>query len=687
MPQGVHHLVAANLVAQCSARKKLGSSRVRTTATDLRSRDGGSTPAGLSLNGRDTTGHGSPWLASAGYERQRQALDSGKQLVQEPGQHVDASRLKGRDKLRPLLELKPYILRYPRMVGVALVALIVSSLTMLTLPLAVRRMIDVGFNEAGGALVNQYFAALLGLGFVLSVASAGRFYAVNWLGERVVSDLRADVFRHLLRLGPIFHEGVRTGDLISRLTADTTQLKAASGSSLSQALRNTIMFVGALGMMIVTSPLLTSLVLVALAGVLLPLLGFGRLVRAKSRGAQDTLADASAYAAEALGAIRTIQANVAETRSSARFTDAVERSFNAARDRLMARAALTSAAIFLIIACIVGVLWFGAARVAAGEMTGGRLGQFILYAIFAGAALAELSEVWGELSQAAGAAERIMELRAVVPDIAAPTAPAILPEPALGSIMFDDVSFAYPTRPEVAALDRVSFNVRKGETVALVGPSGAGKSTVFALLERFYDPQSGRVMIDGVGIGDADPAAVRGRMALVPQDVAIFAETVADNIRFGRAEASDAEVLDAAKLARADAFIQSLPQGYATLLGERGVTLSGGQRQRIALARAILQDAPILLLDEATSALDAESEAAVQEALESVMEGRTTLVIAHRLATVQKADRILVFDQGRIVEEGTHAALLTRGGLYARLAELQLLVPDTISTKPPVTAL
>ena len=590
------------------------------------------------------------------------------------------SKLRRGKQLRPLLELKPYILRYPRMVGIALAALVASSLTMLTLPLAVRRMIDVGFTGTDGGLISRYFMALIGLGLLLAVASATRFYAVNWLGERVVSDLRADVFRHLLRLGATFHEGVRTGDLMSRLTADTTQLKSASGSSLSQALRNTIMFVGALGMMVVTSPMLTLLVLVTLAGVILPLLGFGRLVRSKSRGAQDTLAEASAYAAETLGAVRTVQASTAEDRAASMFGAAVEKSFEAARDRLMARAVLTAAAIFLIVACIVGVLWFGATRVVSGEMSGGRLGQFILYAIFAGAALAELSEVWGELSQAAGAAERLMELRAVAPDIVAPAEPLALPEPPLGTLAFEAVRFAYPTRPDQPALDGVSFHVRKGETVALVGPSGAGKSTVLGLLERFYDPTGGRVLLDGVALDRVDPKAARRRIALVPQDVAIFADTVSANIRYARDGASDEEVRTAARLARADGFISGLPRGYDTQLGERGVTLSGGQRQRIALARAILQDAPILLLDEATSALDAESEAAVQEALETVMSGRTTLVIAHRLATVQKADRILVLDQGRIVEEGTHAALLAKGGLYARLAELQLLTADSAVT-------
>lgn len=576
-----------------------------------------------------------------------------------------------RRNLRPLLSLWPYIARHPGMVAVALVALVASAAVMLTVPVALRRMIDHGFSGTDGVFIDQYFAMLIAIGLVLALASAGRMYAVNWLGERVVADLRAEVFRRLATLGPAFYETTHSGEVMSRLTADTTQIKSAAGSALSQALRNTIMLFGALILMFITSPLLSALALAAIPAIVFPLLAYGRAVQRLSRTAQDRLADASAYAADHLSAVRAMVAFGQEATVSSRFAIAVERAFVAARARLVARGGLTAIAIFLVIASIVGVLWFGSRLVIAGDMTGGRLAQFILYAVFAAGAIAELAEVWGELAQAAGAAERLMELRAATPLVVPPANPKPLPKPPLGTVAFRNVNFAYPTRPDVSALNGVSFSVAAGETVALVGPSGSGKSTIFNLLLRFYDPQAGSVQVDGVSVADADPAELRARIALVPQETALFDDTVLENIRYGRPDAGNDAVERAAAAAHAHAFISALPEGYATRVGERGVTLSGGQRQRIALARAVLRDAPILLLDEATSALDAESEAAVQQALARVMEGRTTLVIAHRLATVQGASRILVLDKGQIVEEGRHADLLRRGGLYARLAELQ----------------
>ncbi|MBV1694827.1 MAG: ATP-binding cassette domain-containing protein [Hyphomicrobiales bacterium] len=596
-------------------------------------------------------------------------------LTDQPAALSDAetadATARRRPRLRPLLAMAPYVLRYPRMLTLAGVALVASAVAMLSVPVAVRRMIDHGFSGADGVFIDRYFTMLIAIGAVLAVASSMRFYAVNWLGERVVADLRADVFKHLLTLGPAFYDVTRSGEVTSRLTADTTQLKSAAGSTISQALRNMIMLCGALTMMVVTSPLLTSLVLVAIPAIVLPLMAAGRRVRDRSRAAQDSLADASALASENLGAMRTLQAMTAETSIGRRFSAAVEAAFEQARGRLVARAVLTAAAIFLVVGSVVGVLWFGATLVVKGDMTGGRLGQFVLYALFAGGAMAELAEVWGEVSQAAGAAERLQELRAARPEVVAPANPVALPEPPRGTLAFRDVRFAYPTRRETSAIDGISFEVPAGETVAIIGPSGAGKSTIFALALRFYDPQSGSILIDGIPVRDADPHAVRRRLALVPQDVALFADTVAANIAYGLDEATRPEIEAAARVAEADRFIRALPRGYDTLIGERGITLSGGQRQRIAIARAVLRNAPILLLDEATSALDAESEELVQKALASLARTRTTLVIAHRLATVQSADRILVMDQGRIVEEGTHDTLLARRGLYARLARLQ----------------
>jgi ATP-binding cassette, subfamily B, bacterial len=576
-----------------------------------------------------------------------------------------------RRSLRPLVALRPYLLRHPNMIVVALAALIISAAAMLVVPVAVRRVIDFGFAGQNAVFINRYFSTLIAIGLLLALATAVRFYSVNWLGERVVADLRAAVFRHLSTLEPSFYETTHSAEVMSRLTADTTQIKAAVGSALSQSLRNLIMLIGALAMMFITSANLSFLALAAIPPIVFLLVAYGRLVRRLSRTAQDTLAEASAYAAENLAAVRTMQAFTYEEAVDERFRKAVDRAFEAAKSRLLARAGLTALAIFLVVTSVVAVLWFGATRVVTGEITGGRLGQFVLYAVFAGGAMAQLSEIWGELSQAAGAAERLAELLAVVPRIRAPAVPVALPEPARGAIVFENVSLAYPSRPEQWVLDRVSFAVDPGETVAIVGPSGAGKSSIFNLILRFYDVSRGRVMIDGVNTSDVDPTALRRRVALVPQDVALFADTVEANIRYGARDASQEKIRHAAMAAQADNFIRALPRGYETVLGERGTTLSGGQRQRIAIARAILRDAPILLLDEATSALDAEGEAAVQKALQRVMENRTTLVIAHRLATVQRATRILVMDKGEIVDQGTHMELIRSGGLYSRLAELQ----------------
>ncbi len=591
-----------------------------------------------------------------------------------PSPEPDATQASTRrPTLGPLLGLRVYLQRHPGMVATALVALIVSAAAMLAVPLAVRRMIDFGF-QAGDRTIDLYFGALIVVGLVLAVSSALRMYAVNWLGERVVADLRAEVFAHVARLGPSFFDRTHSGDVMSRLIADTTQIKSAAGSSLSQALRNVIMLVGALTLMVVTSPTLSLIALAAIPAIVFPLMAYGRLVSRLSRTAQDRLAEASAYAADNLGSVRAMHAFGQETRVAGRFSKVVEKAFDAARVRLAARGGLTAIAVFLVVGSIVAILWFGAHLVISGGMSGGRLGQFILYAVFAGGAVAELAEVWGELAQAAGAAERLMELRAVKPEIVDPVNPRPLPVPPLGTVVFEDVRFSYPTRESERSLNGVTLSVKEGETVAVVGPSGAGKSTLFNLILRFYDTQSGRVLIDGVPVREAALADIRARIALVPQEIALFDDTVAENIRYGRPDATDAEVHRAAEAAQASGFIEALPEGYATRLGERGLTLSGGQRQRIAIARAILRNAPILLLDEATSALDAESEVAVQHALDKVMANRTTLVIAHRLATVQKADRIIVMDEGRIVAEGRHADLIRQGGLYRRLAELQFSV-------------
>jgi ATP-binding cassette, subfamily B, bacterial len=574
-------------------------------------------------------------------------------------------------KLRPLLALAPYIARYRGRAVLAFVSLTVAAVTTLVVPVAVRRMIDFGFSPEGIAMINSYFSVMIAVVAVLAGASASRFYLVMTIGERIVADLRRDVFAHLISLSPAFFDSARSGELVSRLTADTTQIKSAVGASVSIALRNLMLFIGATAMMVITSPKLSLFVLLAIPVIVIPLVAFGRWVRRLSRNAQDTLADASAYASELVGAIRTVQAYTSERLAASRFGREVEQAYDAARSSTRARAVLTLIIIFIVFSSVVVILWVGSHDVLTGSISPGRLGQFVLYAAFAASALGQLSETWGEVSAASGAAERLFEILRVKSQIVTPASPVVLPSPARGDVGFESVSFAYPTRPNVLAVDGVSLSVRAGEKVAIVGPSGAGKSTLFHLLLRFYDPASGTISVDGVPIRSADPREVRARMALVPQDSVVFAATARENIRFGRPDASDAEVERAADLAHASEFLRRLPDGFETQLGERGVTLSGGQRQRIAIARAILRDAPLLLLDEATSALDAESETLVQTALEELMRHRTTLVIAHRLATVLSCDRIMVMDQGRIVEQGTHASLVAANGLYARLARLQ----------------
>ncbi|MBI1384022.1 MAG: ATP-binding cassette domain-containing protein [Rhizobiales bacterium] len=598
------------------------------------------------------------------------------------------AKVRRRLSLTPVRALLPYLSRYRGMVALTIAALVVSALATLALPLGVRRMVDFGFAGSDPSLIDTYFATIIAVGLVLAAASAVRFYAVTWLGERVIADLRRDIFARLASHSPAFFERTHSGEVMSRLTADTTQIKTAIGTAISQSLRNGLLFVGGLTMMVVTSPHLAGLVLLAIPAIVLPLMAYGRAVRRLSRDAQDSLATASAYAQENLGAVQVMQAFNAEPAVVQRFSTASEVAFETARRRTVARAGLTAIAISLVFASIVGVLWYGASEVLAGTLTAGRLSQFVLYALFAAGALGNLAEVWGEVQQTLGAGERLTELLESRPEIVSPPEPVAMPVPPRGEIVFDGVGFAYPARPETAALDGVDIRIAPGETVAIVGPSGAGKSTLFNLLLRFYDPIRGEVRIDGVATHRAALADLRARMAYVPQDVVLFADTIEENIRYARPQASFAEVAAAAGAAHAAGFIEALPQGYHTRLGERGITLSGGQRQRIAIARAILAGAPILLLDEATSALDAESETLVQSALENAMAERTTLVIAHRLATVQKADRILVLDGGRIVEEGRHSDLIERGGVYARLAALQFtgLTWDSANVPGPAAA-
>jgi len=584
---------------------------------------------------------------------------------------LEAEEGRKRRSLKPLKRMLPFLSRYKILVVGALFSLVLAAGTTLAVPVAVRRMIDHGFTGSDAIFVNNYFVMLVALALVLALASGLRYFFVISLGERVVADLRNAVFAHVTSLSPEFFDRSQSGEIVSRLSVDTTQIKSVVGATASVALRNVILGFGALIMMVVTSPKLSMLVIAAIPLIVIPLIAFGRSVRRRSRLTQDMLAHANAYASEQIGAMRTLQAFTNENMVVGRFAGAVEKAYQAARSSIKARAILTGFAIFLIFSSVVAVLWFGSRDVLSGTMSAGTLGQFVLYAVFAASAFGALSEVGGELAQAAGATERLAEILDENPGIAPPTNPVALPQPPRGEISFDDVYFSYPTRPHAPSLNGVSFTVKPGETVAIVGPSGAGKSTIFSLVMRYYDPQTGSVLMDGVALPDADPARVRERIAVVPQDVAIFATSIRENIGFGKPGASDADIESAAKAALAHDFIMALDKGYETEVGERGVTLSGGQRQRIAIARAILRAAPVLLLDEATSALDAESEMLVQKALDSLMDNRTTLVVAHRLATVLKADRILVLDKGRIVEEGTHQTLVAKGGIYARLAKLQ----------------
>jgi ATP-binding cassette, subfamily B, bacterial len=582
--------------------------------------------------------------------------------------------------LRPLLGyLRPYRLA----IFGALIALIIAAGTVMTMGQGLRLLIDRGFRSE---LLDQALLVFLVVIVVLALASYSRFFLVSWIGERVVADIRRAIFQHIIKLSPGFFEVTPTGEVLSRLTTDTTLLQVIIGSSVSIALRNTLLFVGCSIMLAVTNPRLTGFVFLFVPLVIVPIIFFGRRVRRFSRESQDRLADVGAFGTETLSSVRTMQAFTHEAIDRERFTTHVENAFATAIDRVRARAFLTAIVIMLVFGAVGAILWLGGKDVIANRITAGELSAFVFYAVIVAGSVGAISEVFGDLQRAAGATERLLELLSTEPDIAAPESPVSLPDPPNGKLSFEQVTFAYPSRPDTPALVGFDLDVKPGETIAIVGPSGAGKSTVFQLLLRFYDPQSGRVTVDGVEIRDVDPAQLRSRFGLVPQDPVIFSADAAENIRYGRPDADVTDVRAAAEAAAAMEFIDRLPDGIHTHLGEKGVRLSGGQRQRIAIARAILRNPTFLLLDEATSALDAESEQLVQQALERLMANRTTIVIAHRLATVLAADRIVVMDRGKVVAQGTHAQLIKRGGLYARLAELQFNQGQTLVAGADVDA-
>jgi ATP-binding cassette subfamily B protein len=583
---------------------------------------------------------------------------------------VSSERPKAKS-LKPLKALLPFIRRYRPVLLAAVSSLLIASGAMLVLPVALRYLIDNGFIAQDVGTVNRYFGWFLAAALVFSLFAALRYYLVTWLGERVVADIRNAVYRRVVHMDPAFFEITRTGEVLSRLTTDTTLVQSISGVGLSMALRSSVNLLGGMVLLVLTSPALAAHILLGIPLVVIPVIAVGRRIRQLSRQSQDRIADTSALAGETINAIQTVQAFTLEELQARRYEQSVWTSFQTAVRRLRMNAGLTALSLGLVFTAITVILWLGSRAVLAGTMTGGQLGQFLMYAMFVGMAATTLSSLWGEIQRAAGAMERLVELLHAEPSIRAPEQPAQFPPRVTGAIHYQKVSFSYPSRPEAQALNGFDLTVQPGETVAIVGPSGAGKSTSFQLLLRFYDAAGGRILIDGIDIARLDPRQLRGQIGLVPQDTVLFGDSAMENIRYGRPDASDEEVKRAAVLAAADDFIRQLPQGYATYLGERGTRLSGGQRQRIAIARAILKDPPILLLDEATSSLDAESEQLVQHALEGLMHDRTTLVIAHRLATVKKVDRIVVMDGGQVQAIGTHEQLIDSNPLYARLAALQ----------------